>query len=99
MMQRGSNRHITCPGEKRRAAALRFLDKPGNGLVDGEPARIADEVLAVMAHPDLAAVFGPDSRAEVPLTGSIGDSVVGGLVDRLVVLPDQMLCMHKRLLL
>jgi ATP-dependent helicase/nuclease subunit A len=77
------------PAEQRRAAALRFLDKRGNGLVDAEPARIVEEVLAVMAHPDLAAVFGPDSRAEVPLTGVIGNSVVGGLVDRLVVLPDQ----------
>jgi ATP-dependent helicase/nuclease subunit A len=79
------------PAEQRRSAALRFVDKPGNGLADREPARIVDEVLAVMAHPDLAAVFGPESRAEVPLTGVIGNSVVGGLVDRLVVLPDQVL--------
>jgi len=79
------------PAEQRRQAALRYLDKPGHGLVDAEPARIAAEVLAVMAHPDLAPVFGPDSRAEVPLTGVIGDSIVGGLVDRLVVLPDQVL--------
>jgi len=77
--------------EQRLAAALRFLDNPGHGLPDGEPARIAAEVLAVIAHPDLAPVFGPDSRAEVPLTGVVADSVVGGLVDRLVVLPDQVL--------
>jgi len=57
----------------------------------GEAERIADEVLAVMAHPELAPLFGPDSRAEVPLTGVIGDQVVGGLVDRLVVLPDRVL--------
>jgi ATP-dependent helicase/nuclease subunit A len=79
------------PAEKRLGAALRFLDKPGNGLMDGQPDSIAQEVLAVMAHPDLAAVFGPDSRAEVPLTGVVANSVVGGLVDRLVVLPDQVL--------
>jgi ATP-dependent helicase/nuclease subunit A len=57
----------------------------------GEAERIAEEVLAVMAHPDLAPLFGPDSRAEVPLSGVVGDSVVGGLVDRLVVLPDRVL--------
>jgi ATP-dependent helicase/nuclease subunit A len=79
------------PAGQRQQAALRYLDKPGHGLPDAEPARIAAEVLAVMAHPDLAAAFGPDSRAEVPLTGVIGDSIVGGLVDRLVVLPDQVL--------
>ena len=72
-------------------AAVGFLDKPGHGLPAGEAERIADEVLAVMAHPDLAPLFGPDSRAEVPLTGVVGDAVVGGLVDRLAVLPDRVL--------
>jgi ATP-dependent helicase/nuclease subunit A len=72
-------------------AARRFLDKPAHGLADGDAERMADEVLAVMAHPALAPLFGPESRAEVPLTGVIGNSVIGGLVDRLVVLPDQVL--------
>ncbi len=49
------------------------------------------DVLAVLADPALAPLFGPGSRAEVPLTGRIGDAVVGGLVDRLVVLPDRVL--------
>jgi ATP-dependent helicase/nuclease subunit A len=79
------------PAEQWMAAALRFLNKPGHGLADAEPARIATEVLAVMTHPELAPVFGPDSRAEVPLTGVIGDAIVGGLVDRLVVEPDRVL--------
>jgi ATP-dependent helicase/nuclease subunit A len=79
------------PPDKRWQATVRFLDKPGHGLPVGEAERIADEVLAVMAHPDLAPLFGPDSQAEVPLTGVVGDSVVGGLVDRLVVLPDRVL--------
>jgi ATP-dependent helicase/nuclease subunit A len=70
---------------------VRFLDKPNNGLQPGEAQQIADEVLAVMAHPDLAPLFGPDSRPEVPLTGVVGDQVVGGLVDRLAVLPDRVL--------
>ena len=77
--------------EERWDAAVGFLDKPNHGLPADEAERIADEVLAVMAHPDLAPLFGPGSRAEVPLTGVIADSVVGGLVDRLVVLPDRVL--------
>jgi ATP-dependent helicase/nuclease subunit A len=76
------------PAVARRDAAVRYLDKPGHGLPAGEADRIADEVLAVMAHPDLGPVFGPDSRAEVPLTGVVGDQVVGGLVDRLVLVAD-----------
>ena len=79
------------PEPERRDAAIRFLDKPAQGIPPGEAARVADEVLAVMAHPDLSPIFGPDSRAEVPLTGIVGDVVVGGLVDRLVVLPDRVL--------
>ena len=39
----------------------------------------------------LAPLFGPGSRAEVPLTGVIAGSVVGGLVDRLAVLADRVL--------
>jgi ATP-dependent helicase/nuclease subunit A len=79
------------PPDERWDAAVRFLDNPGHGLPTDQAEQIADEVLAVMAHPDLAPLFGPDSRAEVPLTGVVADSVVGGLVDRLVVLPDLVL--------
>jgi ATP-dependent helicase/nuclease subunit A len=79
------------PDARRRDAALRFLDKPGHGLDAGDADRIADEVLAVMAHPGLRPLFGPDSRAEVPLTGVVANSVVGGLVDRLAVLADRVL--------
>jgi ATP-dependent helicase/nuclease subunit A len=52
---------------------------------------LAAETLAILDHPELAPLFGPDSRAEVPLTGMIGGAAVGGLVDRLVVLPDRVL--------
>ena len=48
-------------------------------------------MLAVIAHPDLGPLFWPDGRTEVPLAGVIGDAVVGGLVDRLAVLPDRVL--------
>ena len=37
----------------------------------------------------MAPLFGPGSRAEVPLTGVVDDVVVGGLVDRLAVLEDR----------
>jgi ATP-dependent helicase/nuclease subunit A len=54
-------------------------------------AAIAGEVMAILQHPTLGPLFGPESRAEVPLTGVIGNVVVGGLIDRLVVLPDRVL--------
>ena len=59
------------------------------------------EVLRILDHPELAPLFGPDSKAEVPLTGVVaghvvgghvvGGHVVGGLVDRLAVLADRVL--------
>jgi ATP-dependent helicase/nuclease subunit A len=84
------------PESERHAAALRFLERPGNELPAASASEIAEEVMAILQHPWLAPLFGPGSRAEVPLTGVIrdvpgGDVVVGGLVDRLVVLPDRVL--------
>ncbi len=76
---------------ERPAAASRFLLRPAHGLAAGEADQVVAEVMAVMTHADLAPLFGPRSRAEIPLTGVVGDVVIGGLVDRLVVLPDQVL--------
>jgi ATP-dependent helicase/nuclease subunit A len=72
-------------------AAVRFLCKPAHHLPHATAAEIAGEVVAILRHPVLAPLFGPGSRAEVPLTGVVGDVVVGGLVDRLAVLPDRVL--------
>jgi ATP-dependent helicase/nuclease subunit A len=79
------------PAAGREAAALRFLARPGTGLDGAAAAALAREVLAILDRPDLAPLFGPGGRAEVPLTGVVSGRVVGGLVDRLVVLPDLVL--------
>ena len=59
----------TCRTRIGRGGGARWLDRPGHGLPAGEAATLAAEVLAILAHPDLAPLFGPGSRAEVPLTG------------------------------
>ena len=79
------------PAEARTAAALRWLDRPGQGLGPGTAPGLATEALAVLDHPALAPLFGPEGRAEVPLTGVVAGRVVGGLVDRIAVLPDRVL--------
>jgi ATP-dependent helicase/nuclease subunit A len=79
------------PLAARRGAALAWLDRPGHGLRPGAAVAIAEETLAILAHPDLAPLFGPNSRAEAPLTGEVGGLIVGGLVDRLAVLDDAVL--------
>ena len=79
------------PPNERAAAARQYLRRPGLGIPLGETGRLADEVLAVLDHPELAPLFGPAGRAEVPLTGVVAGTVIGGLVDRLAVLPDRVL--------
>jgi ATP-dependent helicase/nuclease subunit A len=52
-----------------------------------EPARksLISEVLAVLADPAFAPLFGPESQAEVALSGLIGGRALSGQVDRLAL--------------
>lgn len=72
--------------DKRRAAALRWLARQAPELGAAEREAMADEVLAVLGDPAHAALFGPGSLAEVPLSAVVdGGLVVTGIVDRLLV--------------
>ncbi len=79
------------PDQDRRAAALRFLAAPTHGLAEAEQTALADETLAVLAHPDFAPLFGPQSRAEVPVVGLIGTQSVVGQIDRIAVTAEEVL--------
>ena len=52
---------------------------------------LVDEVMAVLDHPQLAALFAQGSRAEVPLSGVVAGQVIGGLIDRLAIEPGRVL--------
>jgi ATP-dependent helicase/nuclease subunit A len=73
----------------RAPAAARFLASPAHDLDAEERAEIQAVTLAVLDDPAFAALFGPGSRAEVPIVGLIdsgdGPQAVSGQVDRLVV--------------
>jgi ATP-dependent helicase/nuclease subunit A len=79
------------PAAERAAAARRFLELPVHALAADEQAEIAAEVLRVLADPELAELWGDNSRAEVPVVGLIPGSSPGtphalsGQIDRLVV--------------
>ncbi|MFA7429606.1 MAG: double-strand break repair helicase AddA [Rhodospirillaceae bacterium] len=76
------------PGPGRAEAARAYLARPVWGLDAATVEQLTAETLAVLDDPGFAALFGPGSRAEVPLTGIIGGHVVSGQVDRMVVTPD-----------
>jgi ATP-dependent helicase/nuclease subunit A len=73
----------------RAAAARRYLALPANGLDGAAQDDIALQVMSVLAHPALAPLFGPGSRAEAPIAGIVGGVEIGGVVDRLAILPDR----------
>lgn len=52
---------------------------------------IQQEVQAILQYPEFADLFGPSSRAEVPLVGVVDGEVVSGQVDRLLVTDESVL--------
>jgi len=77
--------------ESRLAAARSYLQRPVHGLTSDAAEALAREALAVLDDPTLAPVFGPGSRAEVPVVGMVNDEVVSGQVDRLWVADDRIM--------
>ncbi|MCB9990282.1 MAG: double-strand break repair helicase AddA [Rhodospirillales bacterium] len=73
------------PPEHRRDAAQAFLAQPGHGLSAPLQAGIAAETMAILEHPDYAALFGPDSAAEIPVTGYVNGRLISAQIDRLLV--------------
>jgi ATP-dependent helicase/nuclease subunit A len=81
------------PADARRAAAMRFLSRPGFGLDAAMCDAFVDEAMAVLDAPEFAHLFGPDSLAEVAITGTAAADdgstyVISGQIDRLAVTAD-----------
>ncbi len=75
--------------ERRLDVADRWLAKQ-KGVAD--PTRrgeIIKTVLAVMDNPQWSALFAPESLAEAPIAAVVGDHVISGTVDRLLIADDQ----------
>jgi ATP-dependent helicase/nuclease subunit A len=79
------------PPAARPAAARQLLASPLHRLGPEERETLIAEALAVLADPAFAAVFGPDSVAEAPIVGRVGDTTVSGQVDRLLVGQDEVM--------
>lgn len=71
------------------AAASVFLAR--HPLEASEAAAMQAQTLAVLRDPALAPLFAPGSRAEQPMTGLVGSTIITGTVDRMAVLPDRVL--------
>ncbi|KAB2941848.1 double-strand break repair helicase AddA [Hyphomicrobium sp.] len=88
----------TLPASGWENAAAGFLETRGNALSPSVRCSIAKETLAILTAPEFAALFGPQSRAEVPIVALIPNpqrkgpplKLIGQL-DRLVDLGDEVL--------
>ncbi|MGE4529453.1 MAG: PD-(D/E)XK nuclease family protein, partial [Rhodospirillaceae bacterium] len=82
------------PAAERAEAARRFLSAAADWPKDAREA-CAAEVLAVLALPEAQALFGPNSRAEAPVSGRIetaaGPRLISGQIDRLAVTATEVL--------
>ncbi|MEA2755407.1 MAG: ATP-dependent helicase/nuclease subunit [Aliidongia sp.] len=79
------------PHDLTESAARRYLAGKTHGLDPEEQDQIARETLAILRHPDFAPLFGPGSRAEVPVVGLIDGKALSGRIDRLVVTADEVM--------
>ena len=77
------------PEEERASRAHIWLQHFADDMTQAMRNQMAEEVLAVLHHPDMAPVFAEGSQAEVPISGLITyknkPRVVNGQVDRLRV--------------
>lgn len=76
--------------EVRRDSARRYLARPGLDLDAAAQAELAGEVMEVLESADFAHLFGPESLAEVSITGTATAPdgtifVISGQIDRLVI--------------
>ncbi|MEX0582453.1 MAG: double-strand break repair helicase AddA, partial [Sneathiella sp.] len=77
--------------ENRARTAASWLARPVHGLDATKQAAILAETMAVINDPEFSEVFGPDSMAEVPISGVFDGRVLSGQIDRLLVGEDEIL--------
>lgn len=68
-----------------------FLHKNAPDLSLKEQTRVEKEILCLLENEKFVAVFGENSRSEVPIMGQVNDRIISGQIDRLVVEKDRVM--------
>jgi ATP-dependent helicase/nuclease subunit A len=83
------------PAERRRQTAEDYLARRGSDLPAEECAQLVEQVKLILEDPRFYELYGPASRAEVPIIGRLeigGKTVrVSGQIDRLAVTQNSVL--------
>ncbi|API60742.1 double-strand break repair helicase AddA [Tardibacter chloracetimidivorans] len=73
------------PPARRRDLAEQWLSRPGREPDSARRAVLVDAAMRVIDDPAFADIFAPDALAEAPVAAVVGETVVAGTVDRLLV--------------
>lgn len=76
---------------RREQAAQTFISRSAPEIDSKESAKIIGEVFSLLDNPQFGSVFGPHSKAEVPVMGLVGNKIISGQIDRLIVEPQRVI--------
>jgi len=69
----------------------KFLQNKAPELSEEQRKKICKELSSLLQNPDFSTVFGPNSKAEVPIMGEVDGKIISGQIDRLVIEKDQII--------
>lgn len=81
--------------DKRQAVMSTYLNKSAD-LSEKEKLLISNQLLALLEDEQFQYVFSTHSKAEVPVVGKVGNYMISGVIDRLVVLENKVLVLDYK---
>jgi len=79
------------PIDVRASGGRAWLERHGGDLSSAEREEMLARALNVLEDPQWRELFGPDALAEVPLAATVGEQVIAGTADRLLVTSERVL--------
>jgi len=73
------------PQQHHAETAANFLEKYGKDFDEQERQKMVEKVVNITCNSSFANIFSQNSKAEVPIEGTIGNSHISGQIDRLVI--------------
>lgn len=77
--------------DQRRDLGLAWFHRRAPELDDEARTELIERAALVLDDPRWSAIFAPDALAEAPIAAVVGESVIAGTVDRLLIAPDRIL--------
>lgn len=71
--------------ERREEAGRAYLSGPAHGLDAAQVEDYLREALSVIGDPEFGAIFSAEALVEAPIVGQVGETVINGQIDRMVV--------------